>query len=130
MKILYERRLEHIEQYALEFDDPNLPGAGWSFDCDKDGNLLDPTRENYVKIMAGEIPVTNRRIVDLSRDFMHEEVRLCDCGGYAYFARYCGAFVCSNCGQHDGLARCYCGWSQSGRNGRQELIEMGETIGD
>jgi hypothetical protein len=26
------------------------------------------------------------------------------------------------------LARCYCGWSANGGNGRAELEEMGETI--
>ena len=41
---------------------------------------------------------------------------------------YCGAIVCGDCGDHDGLTRCYCGWSESGRDGRAELIEMGETI--
>lgn len=44
------------------------------------------------------------------------------------FSRYCGAYVCDDCGDHRGLARCYCGWSASGGNGRAELIEMGETI--
>lgn len=44
------------------------------------------------------------------------------------FDRYCGAKVCADCGEHKGLDRCYCGWSRYGGNGRQELIEMGETI--
>lgn len=26
------------------------------------------------------------------------------------WSRYCGAKVCDDCGQHEGLARCYCGW--------------------
>lgn len=43
------------------------------------------------------------------------------------FSRYCGARVC-DCGDHQGLERCYCGWSRSGGNGYRELIEMGETI--
>ena len=34
---------------------------------------------------------------------------------------YCGANVCDDCEYHDGLARCYCGWSESGGDGRQEL---------
>ena len=45
-----------------------------------------------------------------------------------HFNRYCGAHVCLNCDDHKGLARCYCDSSQSGRDGRRELIEMGETI--
>lgn len=52
----------------------------------------------------------------------------CECGGHFWFINYCGAMVCDQCEQHKKLARCYCGWSQSGGNGRMELEEMGETI--
>ena len=53
----------------------------------------------------------------------------CDkCGGMSFLSRYCGAWVCGQCGNHLGLARCYCGWSASGGDGRAELIDMGETI--
>ena len=41
---------------------------------------------------------------------------------------YCGAYVCQNCYHHQGLARCYCGWSTSGDDGAAELVEMGETL--
>lgn len=48
---------------------------------------------------------------------------------HAYeFSRYCGARVCRDCDDHQGLDRCYCGWSRSGRDGYRELVEMGETI--
>jgi hypothetical protein len=58
-------------------------------------------------------------------------IKTCDiCGGNAHFDDYCGCWCCENCDNHIGLARCYCGWSLSGFNGREELIEMGETIGD
>ena len=43
-------------------------------------------------------------------------------------SRYCGVSVCRICDDHIGLVRCYCGWAQSGGDGRRELIEMGETI--
>lgn len=52
----------------------------------------------------------------------------CSCGGEYSFTKYCGADVCCKCGNHKGLARCYCGWSLSGEDGRRELIELGETI--
>lgn len=52
----------------------------------------------------------------------------CQCGAMADFSRYCAAHVCGRCGNHVGLARCFCGWSASGGNGRTELEEMGETI--
>jgi len=43
-------------------------------------------------------------------------------------SRYCGAYVCDECGDHRGLARCFCSWAADGGDGYQELIEMGETI--
>jgi len=58
---------------------------------------------------------------------MPEKVK-CACGGEYCFNRYCGCMVCGECDDHKGLARCYCGWSLSGRSGYAELEEMGETI--
>jgi hypothetical protein len=52
----------------------------------------------------------------------------CECGGEYEFLRYCGVDVCEKCDKHRGLTRCFCGWSESGGDGRQELEEMGETI--
>ena len=40
----------------------------------------------------------------------------------------CGAKVCYDCGDHEGLGRCYCGWAESGGDGYQELIDVGEQI--
>ena len=56
------------------------------------------------------------------------KTKTCHCGGTMTFNKYCGAMVCQNCENHDRLARCFCGWSAYGGNGRQELIDMGETI--
>lgn len=58
-----------------------------------------------------------------------ERFKRCTCGGIALWQDYCAAYVC-DCGAHVDLARCYCGWSQSGGDGRRELIEMGERLGD
>ena len=48
------------------------------------------------------------------------------------YEEYCFANVCWHCREHRRLgrtlARCYCGWSQSGGDGRAELIEMGENL--
>ena len=33
-----------------------------------------------------------------------------NCRHEYFFSRYCGASVCDKCGDHRGLARCYCGW--------------------
>jgi len=53
---------------------------------------------------------------------------------------YCGCHVCYLCNQHahvtqegkitQTLTRCYCGWAESGRNGIEELRELGENVDD
>lgn len=51
------------------------------------------------------------------------------CSGSMTFSRGCGVYVCDECDYHEGLARCFCGWSlTSPGQGRQELEEMGEQI--
>lgn len=40
----------------------------------------------------------------------------------------CGVKVCTNCGEHDGLVRCFCGWAADGGDGREQLIELGENL--
>jgi hypothetical protein len=55
-------------------------------------------------------------------------VKHCSCGGIYAWDRSCGADVCEKCGDHKGLALCFCGWAADGGNGREQLEEMGETI--
>lgn len=50
--------------------------------------------------------------------------------GHYWFNNHCGARVCDHCRNHKHLARCFCGWSESGGDGRRELVEMGEQIDD
>jgi len=53
----------------------------------------------------------------------------CETFGHSYSSNNnCGVPVCLYCNIHKGLTRCYCGWSESGGDGRQELIKMGENI--
>jgi len=61
---------------------------------------------------------------------LHEAEMCIQCGKTYYrYSRSCGAWICLECGDHLGLARCFCGWSEtSPGNGRRELVEMGETI--
>ncbi len=59
---------------------------------------------------------------------MPKPTEKCSCGGEYALDRNCGAWVCVDCSAHKGLARCFCGWAESGGDGRQELVEMGETI--
>ncbi len=60
---------------------------------------------------------------------MPNEKECPNCGGSAVFVDYCGCWVCTQCEKHLGRVRCYCGWSESGRNGRVEIQEIGiDTI--
>jgi len=57
------------------------------------------------------------------------KTKKCKCGGTMTLSRTCGVLVCDTCDEHDGLERCFCGWSRtSPGNGRQELEQMGEVI--
>jgi len=61
-----------------------------------------------------------------AQEFVYDS---CDDLGHEYeFDPHCGVNVCVVCDHHEGLARCYCGWSASGGDGRQELEDMGERI--
>ena len=53
----------------------------------------------------------------------------------------CGAWICGYCNHHahvnsstgeitQTLTRCYCGWSESGGNGIEELRDLGENVED
>jgi len=58
------------------------------------------------------------------------EMKCPECGGKMERSRECGVPVCTGCGHHLGLARCYCGWAADGGDGRDQLIEMGECLDD
>ena len=57
-----------------------------------------------------------------------EERGLCDeChDGHFHFRAYCGCEVCDKCGQHKGLAQCYCGWKAGG--GHASYADFDEPI--
>lgn len=124
-----------IVECRLHFDSKEHPGSGYVFDCDEDGRVIfnpeyeETQRQSYLTATTSgkyEEPRFERH----ERRIALPEV----CGGCgkesAHFNRYCGAMVCTNCDHHNGLARCYCGWSLSGGDGRQELIELGENVDD
>lgn len=136
MRTIIPRDRGTVTAYTLEFERLDIPGDGYSFPCNADGlvrvdDLNVDARENLRICRFKAIPVSDGKVVRRTRIVVTEEVKKCDqCNGYAYLSRGCGVFVCSKCGEHEGLARCYCGWSASGGNGADELREMGEVIDD
>jgi hypothetical protein len=86
-------------------------------ECDKSDKL---TWEDFYEVIEA---VKNRT------SFPAKQTKTCsNCGSDAELDPQCGAYVCTVCENHEGLARCFCGWSLSGDDGRQELIDMGEQI--
>jgi hypothetical protein len=91
------------------------------------GVTLKEAKEYFITGIAVDYdvsqPLKTRKAVDVAE--------LCEkenCTGHYNFEKSCGAFVCCECNDHKGMARCYCNWAADGGNGRDQLVEMGETI--
>lgn len=137
MKILRGRRVERGVYHELVFDLPS--GNYYVFPCDEhgdvDGSQLHPVaRENLAWCRAASVEGKDcvaRGVRTTPYCHVEPAVAECDlCKGEAEFHRHCGCFVCHRCDNHLGLARCYCGWSASGGDGRRELAEMGEPTNE
>lgn len=77
-------RVERVE-YRRSFEWWDMPGAGFSFDADVQGNVdpasLKPAaRENYEKCMSGEFHVVDRGLVIYRSGYWTPAVLKCDCG--------------------------------------------------
>jgi hypothetical protein len=136
IQIIRERKVHEGIAYRLCFDlivNGKRTTGGFAFPCTKDGKV-DETKftspdNNYHKCLAGEHNVSPSYVRAHQWQHVEPAIARCDsCGGEAEMDPSCGAYVCSDCSNHLGLARCYCGWSASGGNGYSELVEMGETI--
>ena len=53
MRKISETKWHEETTYHHEFDHRDHPGAGFSFECDKDGNVLNPESDNYRKCLDG-----------------------------------------------------------------------------
>lgn len=103
-KIIKER--ERVEQisYCHEFW---YGTGGFSFDCDKDGNLLedlpDCAKENYQKCVEGKGDFAKykyRGVIERKHTYSEPAVLKCDCGcEMELTGSYMGADECPKCGQ-------------------------------
>jgi|SRR5579883_3214897 hypothetical protein len=85
MEIIQRSQRIQVERYALDFEWTDMPGAGFSFPCDKDGNLLmdeipETARENLEKCLSGEYAVTAEGVRDCSYSYFQAAVGKCACG--------------------------------------------------
>lgn len=89
--------------YELTFDDGH--NNGFSFPCDKDGNLAsdmnDSAKENYEWCLAhpSEFERYNK-VVEYKQRYKENNSGTCDCGKQIeLFNQYLGACECPNCGR-------------------------------
>ena len=94
-----------LTERRIEFDCPDVPGAGYSFEADENWNLLpfknEAAKENYEKCSAGAIFVSGpfRRVFE--REIVEPAVGKCEkCGAKVILVNhFLGACHCGNCGQ-------------------------------
>jgi hypothetical protein len=102
MQIIHER--EHITEthYCLAFHWQDDPEAGFSFDCDKNGNLLtlcDAARENYAACSRGEKDgkiIIADGMETREHSYTLPAMGLCDCGTEVYLGGFTN--TCDTCG--------------------------------
>jgi hypothetical protein len=82
MAQIISRREHHEEKvYNLAFHWRDDPGAGFSFPCDKDGNVdEDHKHENYYKCLSGEYDVVADGVVCYTHRWTSPTVIRCTCG--------------------------------------------------
>lgn len=70
------------------------------------------------------------KVMVIDHDFHDHAYELKYDGITRQMDRSCGAYVCLDCGDHENLARCYCGWAKDGGDGVAQLRAMGENVED
>lgn len=98
MEILSKRERVHVEKYAITFAWRDMPSAGFSFDCTKDGNLLpiehELAKENYEKCIDGTFDVVPTGITNYSYHYTQPAIGKCDCGREVQLTHYTNACEC------------------------------------
>lgn len=84
MIIIKESNLVKVVEYKLVFEWNDLPGAGFSFPCDKQGNILfeempQPARKNLAFCQNGEYAVRLDGIQDYSYTYREPASGQCSC---------------------------------------------------
>jgi hypothetical protein len=87
MKIISHRQRVECERFSREFRWKDSPGAGFSFDCDKDGNVdlkalqkKPAAFKNYQDCITGAIEVEDHGIHRYSWNYVEPAIGLCPCG--------------------------------------------------
>lgn len=82
LEIIKEAYTEVVEEFFLEFN--THQHGGYSFPCDKDGNVLQLApegQENYNKCISGEVKTIREPYIQCyRRSYKHPRVCKCECG--------------------------------------------------
>lgn len=84
-EIIKESWVEHFEEYSYCYHWVDDPHSGFSFPCDKQGNIdrtkLHPCAiENLDMCLNNPDKLVDDGVVDYSRDYRHAPTLHCDCG--------------------------------------------------
>lgn len=98
MEIIVER--ERIEKtvYVLSFVYKDDPHAGFSFDCDAQGNYIHGEPEghtNYLKCLSGEYNVYFEGLISYDHSYTQYAIGRCQCGGEVHLSRFTNE--CEDC---------------------------------
>jgi hypothetical protein len=99
MHIVRTSQTVKVEVYALTFEWKAMPGAGFSFTCDKKGTLLRDTlpalaQENLEKCLSGEFAVTSQGVKDYSYTYLEPAQGCCSCGRIVELADFTNTCDC------------------------------------
>ncbi|HEY9657279.1 MAG TPA: hypothetical protein V6C65_02360 [Allocoleopsis sp.] len=102
MKIIQKRQTVECERFAYHFEFENSPGAGFSFDCDKDGNIdlaalqkKPAALANYQKCLDGTHKVIAVGVQRNSRTYNEPAIGKCSCGCEVVLDRFTN--TCDGC---------------------------------
>lgn len=84
MEIISRREVVNAIAYFRSFSWRNDPGSGFSFPCDKDGNIdpltNDAAIENFEGCVSGKFDVIDNGIEKSEWTYVNPTIGRCDCG--------------------------------------------------
>ena len=102
-KIIKESWIEETEYYTLDFDLKADPSGGYTFPCDKNGNVkkLNPAaKENYEYVKTHMDRYFEPRVLKHIEHITHYPVIRCDCGeSFELRNEFYATCECPGCGQ-------------------------------
>lgn len=99
MEIIQNRKQVESVSYSLDFEWNDTPGAGFGFNCDKDGNVdvanMSPcARENYEMCISREHDVRSLGVKKTVHRYTRPAVGKCECGAEVVLDSFTNTCVC------------------------------------